>query len=127
VLTSHLLSKTPRIRTYKTVILKQRDRRTLKTAEIKIMRRTAGYSLLDHKRNYILGKLDMDPIEKKSEHYKQKWSDRVGRMKNTRHLKQQPGSLRVRQNSALLNIRGFPAGDSPSSHLREQKRMYVFM
>jgi len=31
--------------------LKQRDIRRLKTAEMKFTRRTAGYSLLDHRRN----------------------------------------------------------------------------
>jgi hypothetical protein len=32
-------------------ILNQRDIRRLKAAEMKFIRRTAGYSLLDHRRN----------------------------------------------------------------------------
>jgi hypothetical protein len=46
--------------------LRQRVIRILKTAEIKFMRRTEGYSLLDHRRNEdILEELKLNPVEKK--------------------------------------------------------------
>jgi hypothetical protein len=46
--------------------LKQWDERRIKRAEIKFMKCAPRYSLLDHKRTeYILGKLKMDPVEKK--------------------------------------------------------------
>jgi len=38
---------------------------------MKFMRRTAGHSLLDHRRNEgILEELKVDPVENKSAHYK---------------------------------------------------------
>jgi hypothetical protein len=46
--------------------LKQRDMRRLKTAEMKFMRPTGGYSLLDHRRSEnILEELNVDPVEEK--------------------------------------------------------------
>jgi len=43
--------------------LKQRDIRRLKTAEKKFMRRTAGYNLLDHRRNEdILEEIKVDSV-----------------------------------------------------------------
>jgi hypothetical protein len=46
--------------------LKQRDIRRLKTAEMKFMKHTAGYSLLDHTRNEdILEELKVDRVERK--------------------------------------------------------------
>jgi ABC-type ATPase involved in cell division len=43
--------------------LKQRDIRRLKTVEMKFMRRTAGYSFLDHRRNGdVLEELKADPV-----------------------------------------------------------------
>jgi hypothetical protein len=57
----------------KTWILKQRDVRRLKTAEMKFMRRTTGYSLLDHRRNEdIFEELKAEPVEKKLAQCKQK-------------------------------------------------------
>jgi len=41
------------------------------------MRRTAGYSLLDHRRNDILEELKVDAIENKLAQYEQKWLNRV--------------------------------------------------
>jgi hypothetical protein len=55
---------------YEIWTLIQRDTRRLKTAEIKCMRRIAGYSLLDHRRNEnILEELYVDPVEKKLAKY----------------------------------------------------------
>jgi len=45
------------------------------------MRSTAGYSLLDHRRNeYILEELKVDPVEKKLAQYKQKLLNNITRM-----------------------------------------------
>jgi hypothetical protein len=45
--------------------LKQRGIRRLKTAEIKFMRRTAGYNLLDHRRNESILAVEVDQAENK--------------------------------------------------------------
>jgi hypothetical protein len=53
--------------------LKQRDTRGLKTAEIKFMRHTGGYILLDHRRNEdILEVFKIHLVEQKLAQYKQK-------------------------------------------------------
>jgi hypothetical protein len=52
--------------------LKGRDTNRLKRAEMKFLRRIAGYSLLDNRRNVdILEELKVDPLEKKLAQYKQ--------------------------------------------------------
>jgi hypothetical protein len=44
----------------------QRDIRRLKTTEMKFMKRTAGYSLLNHRKmKLFLEELKVDPIENK--------------------------------------------------------------
>jgi len=43
-----------------------------KDAEMEFMRRTKGYSLLDHTRNDILEEIQVDPVENKLAQYKQK-------------------------------------------------------
>jgi hypothetical protein len=61
-----------------------------KTAEMKLVRPTAGYSLLDHGRNEnedILDKLKVDPVERKLAQYKQKWLYHVSRMEDIRYPK----------------------------------------
>jgi predicted esterase YcpF (UPF0227 family) len=46
--------------------LKQRDIKRLKMTEVKSMRRTAAYSLFDHRSNKdILEELKVDPVENK--------------------------------------------------------------
>jgi hypothetical protein len=51
-------------------------------AEMKFIKLTAGYSLLDHKRNEdISEEHKVDPVDKKSAQYKQKWLNHVSRMK----------------------------------------------
>jgi hypothetical protein len=43
--------------------LRKQDERRLTTAKMKLMRRTEGYSLLEHMRNkYILDKVKVTPI-----------------------------------------------------------------
>lgn len=51
---------------------------------MKVMRRTAVYSLLGHRRNDdILEKFDTDPTGNKLARCKHNWLDHVTRMKNT--------------------------------------------
>jgi uncharacterized protein HemY len=53
--------------------LKQKEVRRLKTAEMKFMRRTAGYGLLDQRRNEdILEGLKVGSVQKKPAQYTQK-------------------------------------------------------
>jgi hypothetical protein len=49
--------------------LKQKDVRRLKTAEMKFIRRIAGYNLLDHRRNNIVKKKNTDAVERKLSQY----------------------------------------------------------
>jgi hypothetical protein len=46
--------------------------RRLKTAEMKFMKHTAGYNLLDHRRKDILEELLVEPVKNKLAQYKQK-------------------------------------------------------
>ncbi|KAJ4434195.1 hypothetical protein ANN_22743 [Periplaneta americana] len=62
-------------------VLKQRDISRLRAAEKKYLRRTAGYTLLDHKRNEdILQKLNMQPLEEKVTEYRNRWLEHISRM-----------------------------------------------
>jgi hypothetical protein len=56
---------------------------------MKYLRRTAGYTLLDHKRNEeILEELHVTPLEDKLCTYRHKWFQRVYRMEDNRLPKQ---------------------------------------
>jgi hypothetical protein len=58
--------------------LKQRDIRRLKTAEMKFMRRTAGYSLLDDRESEdISEEIKVHPVEEKLSQYTQKGLNHV--------------------------------------------------
>jgi hypothetical protein len=85
VLKPNLLQKQSRLKVYNILpissllygceiwILKQRDMRRLKKAEMKCMKPTAGYRLLDHRRSEDnLEELEVCPVEKKLSQYKQK-------------------------------------------------------
>ncbi|KAJ4428270.1 hypothetical protein ANN_24287 [Periplaneta americana] len=62
-------------------VLKQRDISRLRAAEMKYLRRTAGYTLLDHKRNEdILQELKMQPLEEKIAEYRNRWLEHISRM-----------------------------------------------
>jgi hypothetical protein len=53
-------------------VLKHTDVRKLKVVTVKLMRRTAEYSLLEYQRNkYLLEEFDMDKNEEKLEKYEQ--------------------------------------------------------
>jgi len=56
----------------------------LKTAVMKFVGRTAGYSLLNHRRSEDISELRVDPVEKKIAHYKQKWINHVCKVEDTR-------------------------------------------
>jgi hypothetical protein len=57
--------------------------------KLKYLRRTVGYTLLDHKRNEeILEELHVTPLEDKSCTYRHKWFRRVHRMEDNRLPKQ---------------------------------------
>ena len=65
--------------------IRQADERRLTTAEMRFMRRTAGYSLLDHKRNEdILKELKVDSIIQHTEQYRLNWKEHVARMPSNR-------------------------------------------
>jgi len=53
---------------------------------MKFMRRTVGYSLLDHRRNENILGLKVDTLEKKLAQYEQKRLNHVSRMKDIRYL-----------------------------------------
>jgi len=56
---------------------------------MKFMTRTAGYSLLDHRRNEdILEEFKVDTVEKKLAQYRHKWLNRVSRTEHIRYPKQ---------------------------------------
>jgi hypothetical protein len=65
--------------------IKQCDKNRLRTAEL---RRTAGYTLLNHKRNEEILELHVTPLEDKLCTYRHKWFQRVHRMEDNRLPKQ---------------------------------------
>jgi hypothetical protein len=69
--------------------IKQCDKNRLRTAEMKHLQRTAGYTLLDHKRNEeILEELHVTPLEDKLCTYRHKWFQHVHRTEDNRLPKQ---------------------------------------
>ncbi|KAJ4435830.1 hypothetical protein ANN_18449 [Periplaneta americana] len=57
----------------------------IKATEMKFLRRTAGYTLLDRKRNEeILEQLEVESVEEKISRYKFNWLDHERRMENSR-------------------------------------------
>ncbi|KAJ4434368.1 hypothetical protein ANN_22927 [Periplaneta americana] len=65
--------------------LKKKDMNRIKATEMKFFRRTAGYTLLDRKRNEeILEQLEVESVEEKITRYKFNWLDHVRRMENSR-------------------------------------------
>jgi hypothetical protein len=61
--------------------VKARDARRITAAEMKCMRRTAGYSWTDYKTNEEIAKeLEITPVLDKLLEYKRNWIQRVNRM-----------------------------------------------
>jgi hypothetical protein len=64
------------------------DKSRLKASEIKFLRRTAGYTLLDLKKNEdILQELNTTPVLEKITKYRHKWVKHVHCMNNSRFPK----------------------------------------
>ena len=65
--------------------IKARDARRIKAAEMKYMRRTAGYTWTHHKTNkHIIKELKITPILDKLLEYKRNWIQHVNRMPRNR-------------------------------------------
>ena len=65
--------------------VKARDARRITAAEMKYMRRTAGYTRTDHKTNtQIVKDLKITPILDKLQEYKRNWILHVNRMRRNR-------------------------------------------
>ena len=65
--------------------LKKRDKQRLTAAEMRFMRRTAGYKLRDRKRSEdMLKVLNVIPKLNRVKNYRKKWRDHVGRMEEER-------------------------------------------
>jgi hypothetical protein len=65
--------------------IKTRDARRITAAEMKCMRRTAGYTWTDYKTNsHIAKKLEITPVLDKLLEYKRKWIQHVNRMPRDR-------------------------------------------
>ena len=65
--------------------IKARDARRITAAEMKYMRRTAGYTWTDHKTNTKIAKeLKITPILDKLQKYKRNWIHHVNRMSRNR-------------------------------------------
>jgi hypothetical protein len=68
--------------------LTQQDKSRLKASEMKFLRRTAGYTLLDHNKNEdILQELNTTSVLEKITKYRHNWAKHVHRMNNSRFLK----------------------------------------
>jgi hypothetical protein len=68
-----------------TWIIKARDARRITAAEMKYMRRTAGYIWTDYKTNIqIVTELKTTPILEKLLEYKRRWIQHVNRMPRNR-------------------------------------------
>jgi hypothetical protein len=93
----NLVQRSTRLKLYKTLALpallysseiwtiKQCDKNRLQTAEIKYLLQTAGYTLLDHKRNkQILEELHVTPSEEKLCTYRHNWFQHIHRMEDYR-------------------------------------------
>jgi hypothetical protein len=61
------------------------DEKRLQAAEMKFMRKTAGFTLWDHKRNdAILKNLRVEPISKFIQNYQANWKEHNERMDSSR-------------------------------------------
>ncbi|KAJ4441716.1 hypothetical protein ANN_11574 [Periplaneta americana] len=67
------------------LVIKEKRREQNQSNGNEILRRTAGYTLLDRKRNEeILEQLEVESVEEKISRYKFNWLDHVRRMENSR-------------------------------------------
>jgi hypothetical protein len=71
--------------TNESIIIKARDARRISAAELKYMRRTAGYTWTDYKTNLDIAKeLEITPVLDKLLEYKRNWIQHVNRMPRDR-------------------------------------------
>jgi hypothetical protein len=95
-----LVQKSPRIKVYNALALlvllhgseiltfRRKDKNRVTSTEKKFARRTAGYTLSDHKRNEeILEELKIEPVGEKLRRHKSNWLQHVTGMNNNRMLK----------------------------------------
>jgi hypothetical protein len=100
VLKPNQVQKSPRMKIYNTLAipaliygreictLTQQDKSRLKASEMKFLRRTAGYTLLDHKKNEdVLQELNTTPVLEKITKYRHNWVKHVHCMNNSRFPK----------------------------------------
>jgi hypothetical protein len=65
--------------------IRKEDEKRLQAAEMKFMRKTAGLTLLDHKRNEdILKNLKIEPVSKFLQNYRANWKEHIERMESSR-------------------------------------------
>lgn len=94
---AHTVRRETRLRVYNTFAipmltygcevwaLKKSDKRRITAVEMKFLRRSAGYTLLDKKRNEVIQEeLGVTPIIKKITEYRKKWRNHVDRMHEDR-------------------------------------------
>jgi hypothetical protein len=68
--------------------LRKQDKTRLTTSEMKFLRKTTGYTTMDHKQNEeIIRELQVSPIINKTQNYKTKWIQHVSRMDDERYPK----------------------------------------
>jgi hypothetical protein len=68
--------------------LEKKDKKRLTSAEMKFFRRTAGYTLFDHKNNEeILEVLKVEPVDENLRRYKSNWLRHETRMNSSRMAK----------------------------------------
>jgi hypothetical protein len=97
----NLVQISKRLKLYKTLALpallygteiwtiKHCEKNRIRTAEMKYLQRTAGYTLLSHKRNEeILEELHVTPLQDKLCTYRHKWFQHVHRTEDNRLPKQ---------------------------------------
>ena len=71
-----------------TWVLRKRDKKRTEAAEMRFLRRTAGYTLLDRKKNEsIQSELDVTPVVRRVKDYRRRWREHVARIKEDRSPK----------------------------------------
>jgi hypothetical protein len=66
-------------------MIRKADEKRLQAAEMKFMRKTAGFTLWDHKRNeVILKNFKVEPISKFIQNYQANWKEHIERMDSSR-------------------------------------------
>jgi hypothetical protein len=63
---------------------KKQDEQHLTSAEMKVVRKTAGYSLLDHKRSELITELKTTPITEYLQQYRINWLQHINLVEHSR-------------------------------------------